>query len=73
MLEGLKPPKRRNRCGFMEFRDSLNESDLQVLDDALADDTWTTHGLAVALRERGAPVTYQTVYRHRTKVCACHR
>lgn len=57
----------------MEFRDSLNDSDVQVLDDAMADDTWTTHGLAVALRERGAPVTYQTVYRHRTKVCACHR
>jgi hypothetical protein len=73
LLEGLSAPSRKRRCGFTRFRETLDAADKQILDDAMADPAWSTHGLSQALRERGAGVTYQTVYRHRTQACACHR
>lgn len=73
MLENLTPPARKGRCAFTRFRETLDSHDVQILDDAMADQNWTTHGLAIALRDRGAPLTYQTVYRHRTNTCACKR
>lgn len=71
MLEGLTPPVRKKRCGLYEWRETLSEDDRRILDNAFADEAWSTSGLAKALMERGAPFRYQVVYRHRHNFCSC--
>ena len=51
---------------------TLDKSDQDILTQALADTaTWTTHGLWVALTERGMDIGYTSVYRHRAGYCPC--
>ena len=72
MLEGLKPlPRKQRGCGYTKALQEMDPSDQQILEGAMADESWSTYGLAKAIRERGVDINYQVLYRHRTKGCAC--
>jgi hypothetical protein len=77
MLENLielKPQRGRSRtrCRLSLIRETLDYSDRQILDDALADRlTWSTRGLLLALTGRGLDISYSTLYHHRNGTCGC--
>lgn len=61
-----------DRCKIVRFMETLEEADRKILDEALADTfKWSTHGLHVALRQKGIDIGYQTIYRHRKMTCSC--
>lgn len=72
MLENLQPvPRTQRGCAYTKLRKSLEPADQVLLDGYMADENWSTYGLAKAMRERGLDVTYMVLYRHRTKQCKC--
>lgn len=73
MLEDLTPPKKIRRCGVRTTRGTLDADDQKRLDDAIASPEWSTHALALAFADRGVRISYQVLYRHRAKQCACFR
>lgn len=73
MLEDLKPPEKPKRCGVLTVRATLDGDDQHRLDEAIASPEWSTHALALAFADRGVRISYQVLYRHRAKQCACFR
>jgi aspartokinase len=72
MLEGLTPPERVFSCLVRKLRESLDESDQRILDLAIADgDSWPSKTLAVALTERGLPISDKPIRKHRAGLCSC--
>lgn len=72
MLENLSPNDRRRLCKIRTISADLDENDLRILENAIADvETWSINGLMVALRERGLQVTRETLDRHRRGLCSC--
>lgn len=72
MLEGLAPKKKDMLCSLMRrATERLDEADMQILLDALADPMWSNNGLAEALRERGFETSEPSVRKHRLKSCIC--
>lgn len=72
MLEGLKPLPRQIKCKVGQLMETLNENDQTILQAALDDTkTWSSHGLRVALLERGIVVGDVVITKHRRKTCVC--
>jgi hypothetical protein len=72
MLKGLTPPEKEYICAFMRnAMDQLDKSDLQVLQENLADARWAHAALATALTERGFKCYDDQVRLHRNGRCAC--
>jgi hypothetical protein len=77
MLENLielRPQRGRSRirCRMSLIIETLDQSDRQILEDALADRlTWSTRGLLLALNGRGLDLGYSTLYHHRNGTCGC--
>ena len=72
MLEGLAPKQRNHICSLMQnAAEVLDDSDIKILLDALADKRFSNNGLAEALTDKGFKVTETQVRRHRIKKCAC--
>jgi len=72
MLEGLEPRVRLRPCAVRTVLEGLEESDQQILKDALADvGRWTNNGLAVSLTERGVSISEGPIRKHRLKMCTC--
>jgi hypothetical protein len=72
MLEGLTPPERVFSCLVRTLRDGLDGHDQVILDLAIADDvSWPSKTLAVALTERGLPISDKPIRKHRAGLCSC--
>ena len=72
MLEGLKPIPRKQLCKVGELLEKLEQSDRDILQAALNDfETWSSHGLRIALLERGIIVGDVVIGKHRRKTCVC--
>lgn len=71
-LDDLLPVNRRGRCKVMSVMESLDSADREILWHAVKDTAkWSTHGLHVALRQKGVEIGYQSLYRHRAGTCSC--
>lgn len=65
-------PRKREACKLAKFIDTLDASDKDILNDALANRAkWSTNGLHTALRQKGVEIGYQVIYRHRAGACSC--
>lgn len=74
MLEGLTPNKRTYECKIAQIRKDLSETDLKILDEALADkETWSAYSLSVALINRGIKVQDKPIRKHRDGSCQCSK
>lgn len=75
MLENLEPPKNKAvYCKINQVLETLEESDKQILAEALADrNKWAAKTLSNALRQRGLSIADTTITKHRLKTCACYR
>ena len=74
VLEGMKPHKQQYPCRIATLKKELSDSDVAILEDALADvQTWTHYGLSKALNDRGITCNEKTIRKHRDKGCACWR
>lgn len=74
MLEGLTPGPTSRGCRIGAVLSELNKDDRQILEDALADHgRWSSHGLMVALRERGIEVSIHPIINHRRGICKCSK
>lgn len=72
MLEGLTPPIRPNLCRIHTLSLELEQTDWDILRDALADiQTWPAKTLSKALRERGLQLSDSTITKHRQQLCQC--
>jgi hypothetical protein len=72
MLENLRKPEPvQGSCKIASIRETLNESDRDILDKALNDDSWAAKPLAKALRQLGITVSDTTILRHRRRECIC--
>lgn len=73
MLEGLAPKQKDRLCNLIaKAVTELSKEDQQILFTAIDDsESWSSHGLALALRERGFFVHKNAVGDHRKRACAC--
>lgn len=72
MLEGLTPPERVTTCAVRTMRERLDEADLKIFDEALADfDSWPHKTLSAALTKRGARISEKPIRMHRSGLCSC--
>lgn len=71
-LDDLLPRRGSTQCKMGQWMDTLEESDRNILDDALANPVkWSTHALYVALRQKNVDMGYGLIYRHRNGTCRC--
>lgn len=74
MLEGLAPKEKEALCFLMKkATDELDDKDLKILLDAMADPRWSANGLTDALNSRGFIVSRGIIQKHKAKTCACAR
>lgn len=72
MLEGLtKPEPRAGYCKVSALISELNESDAEILRQAVDDDSWIAKQLSKALKDRGLMLSDTTILRHRRRECIC--
>lgn len=72
MLENLKPPVKILPCKVRTILDGLDDSDQEVLMDALLDrDGWKDHVLTGELNKLGIQVSANSVRKHRAYECSC--
>lgn len=66
MLQDLTPPPPRNQCKTCKVLASLEPSDRQILETALADtEKWATKTLSRELATRGLKLSETTINNHR--------
>jgi len=78
MLENLNDfagvPIGPNTCKVQTVRAKLSDSDKTIFDNAINDvENFSTHSLHLGLRQLGVEIGYQTLSRHRKKICSCGR
>ena len=73
MLEGLAPKRNSEVCVIMRKAAELDKADFDILMDAIEDSSWSSNGLAQALRQRGFVAHKNAINEHRKKVCCCVR
>ena len=73
MLEGLEPAKQLFTCKVATVRDSLDESDQEILLEAIIDERkWPAKSLSNALKARGISLADTVISKHRKRVCRCY-
>lgn len=65
--------KKGPSCTFGVLRGSFDEKDRAVLDEVMADESYTSAGIARKLRELGHNIGEHTVSKHRRGDCLCGR
>lgn len=66
MLQDLTPPAPRNQCKTCKVLESLEPSDRQILETALADrEKWAVRTLSRELANRGIKLSETTIINHR--------
>ena len=75
MLEGLAPKSHlKTKCAIIERAEQmLDDSDQQILFDALANKLFSNLNLAEQLTQRGFAVSETVIRKHRIGKCACAR
>ena len=74
MLENLTPLASSKGCRIGSILAELDEKDRKILVDALADTgRWSSHGLMVALKQRGIEVSIHPIINHRRGICKCSK
>lgn len=74
MLEGLAPEKDSRGCKIATIMGELSPEDRTILEAALNDKArWSSHGLMVALRQRGLELSITPIISHRKGHCKCSR
>ena len=72
MLEGLSPNQRHYPCNVRTLIDSLEPTDKEILEEAIADEKkWTAYGLHAALKARGVKLNDKAILKHRVGDCSC--
>jgi hypothetical protein len=71
LLDDLTPPEKSQRCGLGKTIDTLDENDRTILEAALSDTRCTHRALWDAIKQRGIPVSRETLTLHRTGRCQC--
>jgi hypothetical protein len=73
VLEGLEPQKQNFTCKVAIVRDSLDESDQEILLAAIIDERkWGAKTLSNALKGRGISLADTVISRHRKRACRCY-
>lgn len=65
MLEGLEPPKTKNRSRIDELLTELDTKDQKILLEALDNLNWSADGLSTALKARGLSLSASSILRYR--------
>lgn len=74
MLEGLTPNRRTYDCAVAREMDKLDDSDKQILQDALDNPRdWSPYSLMTALKKRGVTMGDKSIRKHRDGVCSCSK
>jgi hypothetical protein len=74
MLENLQPPDSSRSCRIGSILADLDKNDKTILSDALNDPVrWSSHGLMIALKERGISVSIHPILNHRRGICKCSK
>jgi hypothetical protein len=72
MLEGLTPPVKELPCAVRKLLDILDNSDREILENALADyESWPNKTLSKALTGRGLRISDGPIRKHRVGECSC--
>ena len=72
MLENLEPNKPIRNCKIRTILGQLDETDGNILRDALADrNKWQDYPLSKALENRGIHVSPNSITKHRAGACSC--
>ena len=71
LLEGLEKKKRVYTCRVRTFRETLEDSDKKILDDAMTSGEFTPHELSLALLDKGVKLSRDSLKRHMKGVCSC--
>lgn len=70
-LDGLTQPPAVRICRVRQVLEEMDASDRKILEEAIASDKWSAHGLSNALRERGVRIDDSPIKRHRRGICSC--
>lgn len=73
MLEGLEKKQRVYTCRVRSFRDTLDKSDQDILDNAMTSGEFTPHELHMALFDKGVKLSRDSLKRHMRGVCSCSK
>jgi hypothetical protein len=72
MLENLEPNKPIRNCKIRTILEQLDETDGNILRDALGDrKKWQDYPLSKALENRGVHVSPNSITKHRAGACSC--
>lgn len=72
MLENLEPNKSIRNCKVRTVLEQLDDSDGNILRDALADTKkWGDYPLSKALESRGVHISPNSLSKHRAGACSC--
>lgn len=72
MLETLSLPEKEALCPMLiRAHDILEDKDLKIFLEALADPRWAAPLLATEVTKRGFIVSRNQIWKHRSKACAC--
>lgn len=72
MLEDLGQPKPRYSCKVASIKETLNETDAEILENAINNPAWHLSALEKALRNKGLQISDKPIKAHRDKVCSCY-
>lgn len=73
MLEGLEKKQRLYTCRVRTFRETLEQSDKDILDNAMTSGDFTPHELSMALFDKGVKLSRDSLKRHMRGVCSCSK
>lgn len=72
MLEDLGQPKPRYTCKVATTKQTLNETDAEILENAINNPAWHLSALEKALRNKGVIISEKPLKKHREKTCSCY-
>lgn len=68
------PPKKRIKCGFREWKESLPVEEQHAIDAMFADKRWTVEAMTTEFLDAGCPVSQSRIRDHRLGICiSCNR
>jgi hypothetical protein len=73
MLEGMEPQVKKQPCKVRTVLESLDAKDKDILNEALANEQWSSNALARELSKRGIPISEKPIMAHKGKGCSCAR
>lgn len=73
MLENLKPVFVPQKCKLARWMETLEKSDVKLMESYLDDETFATQTMSTRLYELGVQMGPHAITKHRRKECLCYR